>query len=731
MLNKVVSLVFATVLAVCLVGNAFGAVGWTDSDSELFRVVYSTGSGATTTIVNDLGSIGSFATMSDHVMPGTAFSYSQLGASANADNTYAVYFAKDNKIHSTTYDAWAASAGPLVCQNRKFTTLNGSVVDFRAFYGGQDPNTTGTLAQYQNKFGNVGNLNLFILKGQVEYPLASLAALKLYKFSAAISNTFPSTDGVDTGIVIVTNADGSTTINPGTTGPDAPTNVSASAGDTQATVTFDPPASDGGSAITGYRVTSIPEGITATGSTSPITVTHLTNGTTYTFTVQAINAVASSVPSAPSNSVIPGVAAAPPGAPTIGTATAGDAQATVSFTAPASSGSSEITEYLVTSTPSGFTASGPASPIIITGLSNGTSYTFTVQAKNTAGLGPASADSNSVTPAGITTIPGAPTAVTATEGDRQATVGFNAPVSNGGKTITGYTVTSSPGGITATGSTSPITVTGLTNGTSYTFTVFATNDVGPGAPSAHSNSIIPAQVPGAPVIGSATAGNHQATVSFAAPASDGGSAITGYLVTSNDGIAGAGTSSPITVSGLANGTGYTFTVRALNAVGAGPASAASNSVTPAIPLILFSVSPSAGANGSMNPATVQSVAAGKTASFTLTANSGYQISAVTGCGGTLNGSVYTTAGVTGNCEVQASFIAIPPLRGDLNGDGKIDIADALLALQIAVGTKTATATMIAAGDVAPLVNRKPGHDGKIDIADAVAILMRSLDILNW
>jgi len=92
------------------------------------------------------------------------------------------------------------------------------------------------------------------------------------------------------------------------------------------------------------------------------------------------------------------VNAVAPGAPTIGTATAGDTQATVSFTAPASNGGAAISRYTVTSSPGNLTATGSGSPVTLTGLTNGIAYTFTVVATNSVGDGAASAASNSVTP---------------------------------------------------------------------------------------------------------------------------------------------------------------------------------------------------------------------------------------------------------------------------------------------------------------------------------------------
>lgn len=91
------------------------------------------------------------------------------------------------------------------------------------------------------------------------------------------------------------------------------------------------------------------------------------------------------------------------------------------------------------------------------------------------------------------TVPLEPTEVTAavTAGSTEASVSFKLPGSNGVSTITGYTVTSNPGGITARGVGSPITVTGLTYGTAYEFTVTATNQIGTGKASEPSNSVTP------------------------------------------------------------------------------------------------------------------------------------------------------------------------------------------------------------------------------------------------
>src|SRR5664280_1188921 len=362
------------------------------------------------------------------------------------------------------------------------------------------------------------------------------------------------------------------------TAPHAPTTVSGTAANAAAVVSWTAP-SNGGAAITKYTVTASPGGraATTTGATKT-TVTGLTNGTAYRFTVSATNAVGTSPASLASAVVTPKTV---PGAPTGVLATPGNAAAAVSWTAPSSNGGSAVTKYTVTASPGGRTATTTgATQATVTGLTNGTAHKFTVSATNAAGSSPASLASALVTPK---TVPGAPSAVSASAADASAAVSWTAPSSNGGAAVTKYTVTASPGGRTATttGATKA-TVTGLTNGTAHTFTVSATNAVGTSPASLASAVVTPKTVPGAPTGVLATPGNAAAAVSWTAPSSNGGAAITQYTVTASPGARTATTpgATQAALTGLTNGTAYKFTVKTTNAAGSSPASLASALVTP-------------------------------------------------------------------------------------------------------------------------------------------------------
>jgi len=398
----------------------------------------------------------------------------------------------------------------------------------------------------------------------------------------------------------------SNTINPtgSATGPSVPTAVAGVAGNGQVTVSWTAPAANGGSAVNGYTVVPYLGANAQTerfqsGSATGMTVTGLTNGTAYTFKVRAYNGAGNSQLSTASAPVTPAASATVPGAPTIGSASAGNGQATVSWTAPASNGGSAITGYEITPYANGnaqapVASSGTGTSKVITGLANGTPYQFRVKAVNAIGLSDPSGASNSVTPRVPATVPGAPTIGSVSAGNGQVSVSWAAPASNGGASISGYQVTPYVGAtaqpvVVSTGPGTSKVVTGLANGTAYTFRVAAVNAVGTGAQSGASGAVTPvapATAPGAPTAVTGLAGNGQVSVSWAAPASNGGSAITGYQVTPYVGataqpvVTSSGTGTTKVVTGLANGTAYTFRVAAVNAVGTGAQSGASSAVTP-------------------------------------------------------------------------------------------------------------------------------------------------------
>ncbi|KRC17552.1 hypothetical protein ASE31_29195 [Acidovorax sp. Root217] len=145
------------------------------------------------------------------------------------------------------------------------------------------------------------------------------------------------------------------------------------------------------------------------------------------------------------------------------------------------------------------------------------------------------------------------------------------------------------GGSTAVCSTTATTCTvpGLLNGTAYTFSLVARNEAGTSGPATASGT--PMTLPDAPTATAATAGNAQATVAWTAPASNGGSPITGYTVTGTPGgtcTVAAAAPRTCTITTLTNGTPYTFTVRATNAVGDSLPSLASAPVTPTAPVVV-------------------------------------------------------------------------------------------------------------------------------------------------
>ena len=375
-----------------------------------------------------------------------------------------------------------------------------------------------------------------------------------------------------------------------------------------------------------------------------------------------------------------------PSAPTGVTATRGDGSAQVSWVAANPNGSA-ITGYTVTGSPAG-SCTTTGTTCAITGLTNGTSYTFTVAATNGVGTGPASTPSAPVVPAGL---PGAPADVTATAASGSAQVSWTAADPNG-SAITGYTVTGSPGGgCTTTGTT--CTVTGLANGTSYTFTVVARNAVGTGPSSGPSAAVTPLAVPSAPTGVTATRGDGSAQVSWTA-ASPNGTAITGYTVTGSPGGSCTTTGTTCTVTGLTNGTSYTFSVVATNAVGTGPASTPSAPVTPAgLPATPTAVTAIAGAGSVQVSWAAADPNGSPVTSYVVTSSPGGATCSTTGAlsctvGGLTGGVAYTFT-VRATNGVGTSPASIPSAPVTPTTPVQVTVPDAPTTVTAVAGSKGA------------------------------------------
>jgi hypothetical protein len=295
-----------------------------------------------------------------------------------------------------------------------------------------------------------------------------------------------------------------------------------------------------------------------------------------------------------------------PSAPTITSIDSGNQQLTVNFTPPTSNGGGDITDYeYSTDNGSNWISAGiTISPFTISSLAIGTTYDVKIKAVNSAGAGP---ESNMVQ-GNTWNVPSAPTITSITSGDQQLTVNFTAPTSDGGAAITDYEYSLNGESFSAGQTTSPITITGLTNGQSYEVRIIAVNAVGTGE---LSNMVLatPATTPSAPTITSITSGDQQLTVNFTAPTSDGGSAITNYIYSTNGGtsftpFSPADTTSPVVITGLTNGTSYSVVIRAVNSINPGAQSnaisATPSAPTPGDDLIIASLTTSLSAYNSAN-----------------------------------------------------------------------------------------------------------------------------------
>ena len=414
-----------------------------------------------------------------------------------------------------------------------------------------------------------------------------------------------------------------------TSAPGAPTGLTATAsGTTAINLSWSAPASTGGSAITGYKIEVSPDGTSGwtdqVADTSSTTTTYahtgLAPGDTRHYRVSAINTNGSGTPSNVDSAT---TGTSVPGAPTGLTATAsGTTAINLSWSAPGSTGGSAITGYKIEVSPDGTSGwtdqvadtSSTTTTYAHTGLAPGDTRHYRVSAINTNGSGTASNVDSATTG---TSVPGAPTGLTATaSGTTAINLSWSAPASTGGSAITGYKIEVSPNGtsgwtdqVADTNSTATTYAhTGLAAGDTRHYRVSAINTNGAGTASNVDSATTATSVPGAPTGLTATAsGTTAINLSWSAPASTGGSAITGYKIevswtapastgsaitgykieVSPNGTSGwtdqvADTNSTATTyahTGLASGDTRHYRVSAINTNGAGTASNVDSATT--------------------------------------------------------------------------------------------------------------------------------------------------------
>ncbi|GAB4099375.1 Ig-like domain-containing protein [Sinomonas halotolerans] len=362
--------------------------------------------------------------------------------------------------------------------------------------------------------------------------------------------------------------------------PDAPSApVVDSMASRQVVLHWTPPANNG-SEITGYKV--LFNGGSQACPTNTCTVTGLANGTEYTFTVVAANRVGESAPSPASAPVTPDARPEQPAPPVL---TRGDGKITLAWTAPANEGTPIKGYTLELSSAQGLETRtvGNVTKLVWEGLTNGVEYRARIQAANGA-KDPSewSELSAAAKPAGAPLAPAAPSATRTTSAVNGGVVDVtwaSEPLKNNGEPVTSYdvhvyrngTLAKTVTGVTGTSQ----QVTGLDSSSSYTFSLVSHNVVGPSPEGTQSNAVTPYGRPGAPTNLTAAPTNtrnagEQVQLSFG-QAADNGSAVTVYQYALNGGT-WENLAADRIVRGLANGTAYSFAVRAVNSAGPGPAS---------------------------------------------------------------------------------------------------------------------------------------------------------------
>ncbi|NDB63066.1 MAG: hypothetical protein EB170_04250 [Nitrosopumilaceae archaeon] len=402
--------------------------------------------------------------------------------------------------------------------------------------------------------------------------------------------------------------------------PDSPSNPSATAiSSTQVNIFWNTPTSDGGASITGYKIEyKIGSGSystlvanTASPSTTYYSHSGLTTNTSYYYKISAINSAGTSATSAEVTATPTSTSTGSlPNAPTnlVGVA-ASPTQANLSWTAPSNTGGYPISGYKIEYR----IGSGSYSTLVEntggtittyshTGLTTNQVYVYRVYSITSFGTSTQASNEVVVQPASTSalTAPNPPTGLSATPiSPTQVNLSWTAPSNNGGSSITSYKIEVKSGSgsfsnlVSNTGNTATsYSHTGLSTGTTYTYRISAINSIGTSSPSSETSatptSSSTSGVPSAPTNLVATASSSsQINLSWGAPSSNGGFAISGYKIEFKTGSGSystlvANTASTSTIyshTGLSSGTTYVYRVSAINSIGTGSPSGES-SATP-------------------------------------------------------------------------------------------------------------------------------------------------------
>ena len=275
-------------------------------------------------------------------------------------------------------------------------------------------------------------------------------------------------------------------------------------------------------------------------------------------------------------------------------------------------------------------------------------------------LGLLSATSSQTVTITSSDVPGAPTGVQATPGNGEIVVSWTPPEDSGGSAITGYTVNFSPSGgvaCTATPPATSCTIPGLDNGTTYSFTVTATNGSGsgPASPLTPSSSATPEN--NLFIVTSSGDGHETISPTVASVVSG---ATQAFTVTANTGYVVSQNVTGTCPQGTWVGSVYTTGAITANC-----------SVSFSATVEHFTVSATGDANVTPSP-TSQSVNYNQTGTVTLTVTTGYIVSIASNtCGGTLTGTTFTTGAVTQNCSVTFSSATVPGAPTNLSGTPEV------------------------------------------------------------